>query len=227
VRFLVNGSNAQTSNTIGNLSGGNYVITMLDSVGCSLDKTTTIIEPAPLLLDLGVNITLLLGESSDPFVPNVVGNQGDLNYLWTPDTYLTCTDCEQPICAVPLNTTNYTLVITDAKGCTTSDNLLVTVEKPYIIYVPTAFSPNGDGTNDLLQVMPAIDLEKVNVFRVFNRWGEMVYEAYDFVPAYGQFGWDGYLKGNKSPLDVYIYQVDATFIDGKTMSTRGQSTLLR
>ena len=55
----------------------------------------------------------------------------------------------------------------------------------------------------------------------------MVYEAYDFVPAYGQFGWDGYLKGNKSPLDVYIYQVDATFIDGKTMSTRGQSTLLR
>jgi gliding motility-associated-like protein len=178
-------------------------------------------------LDLGVNITLLLGESSDPFVPNVVGNQGDLNYLWTPDTYLTCTDCEQPICEVPLNTTNYTLVITDAKGCTTSDNLLVTVEKPYIIYVPTAFSPNGDGTNDLLQVMPAIDLEKVNVFRVFNRWGEMVYEAYDFVPAYGQFGWDGYLKGNKSPLDVYIYQVDATFIDGKTMSTRGQSTLLR
>ncbi|MBL0077591.1 MAG: PKD domain-containing protein [Bacteroidetes bacterium] len=227
VRFLVNGSNAQTSNTIGNLSGGNYTIIMLDSVGCSLDKTTTIIEPAPLLLDLGVNITLLLGESSDPFVPNVVGNQGDLNYLWTPDTYLTCTDCEQPICAVPLNTTNYTLVITDAKGCTTSDNLLVTVEKPYIIYVPTAFSPNGDGTNDLLQVMPAIDLEKVNVFRVFNRWGEMVYEAYDFVPAYGQFGWDGYLKGNKSPLDVYIYQVDATFIDGKTMSTRGQSTLLR
>jgi hypothetical protein len=55
----------------------------------------------------------------------------------------------------------------------------------------------------------------------------MVYEAYDFEPAYGQFGWDGYLKGNKSPLDVYIYQVDAIFIDGKTMSTRGQSTLLR
>lgn len=75
--------------------------------------------------------------------------------------------------------------------------------------------------------MPAADIEKISAFRVFNRWGELVFEAYDFVPQFGKYGWDGYLKNKKAPLDVYIYQVDAIFIDGHSESTKGQTTLMR
>ncbi|MBX7227880.1 MAG: gliding motility-associated C-terminal domain-containing protein, partial [Chitinophagales bacterium] len=110
---------------------------------------------------------------------------------------------------------------------TATDNIGVLVEKTRDIFVPTAFSPNGDGTNDVLQVMPAKSIERVNLFQVFNRWGEKVFEASNYVPQIDTNGWDGNYKEKLQNVDVYVYFVEVTFIDGITGSAKGQVTLMK
>jgi gliding motility-associated-like protein len=86
--------------------------------------------------------------------------------------------------------------------------------------VPTGFSPNGDGTNDVLYVRGAA-IETVN-FKVFNRWGELVFETNDM-----KRGWDGNFKGKQQEMDSYAWVLDVMFIDESTVHRTGNVTLLR
>ncbi|MBX7227393.1 MAG: gliding motility-associated C-terminal domain-containing protein, partial [Chitinophagales bacterium] len=215
----------QSGSVFGSLSPGGYVVVVKDSVGCSASTTATLTEPLPLLVDLGVSITLDLGETAT-LEPVVTGNQGSVGYAWTPTDYLSCVDCAQPT-TTPLFDVVYTLVVEDQQACTATDNIGVLVEKTRDIFVPTAFSPNGDGTNDVLQVMPAKSIERVNLFQVFNRWGEKVFEASNYVPQIDTNGWDGSYKEKLQNVDVYVYFVEVTFIDGITGSAKGQVTLMK
>jgi gliding motility-associated-like protein len=88
------------------------------------------------------------------------------------------------------------------------------------IGVPTAFSPNGDGANDVLYVRGAA--VKTVDFRVYNRFGEMVFETTDM-----DIGWDGTYKGKPQEMEAYAWTLDATFIDDSFVSQKGNVTLLR
>jgi gliding motility-associated-like protein len=89
-----------------------------------------------------------------------------------------------------------------------------------LIGVPNAFSPNGDGINDIVFVEGKGIVQLV--FRIYNRWGEKVFESHDQT-----FGWDGYYKGVLQEVDAYGYTVEATFINGETVNLKGNITLLR
>ena len=120
----------------------------------------------------------------------------------------------------PEETTTYTVIVVDSNGCTASDNVTVFVEFDYVIWVPNIFSPNGDGSNDIAYVrgVGVADLQ----FFIYNRWGEKVFETTDL-----NIGWDGTFRGKKVNNAVFVYYLEATFLDGTQTTKKGDITLVR
>jgi gliding motility-associated-like protein len=141
------------------------------------------------------------------------------NYSWQPSSGLSCNDCQNPI-ASPLVTTPYELTVFDEHGCRYSEQIIIDVTNNLIILVPNAFTPNGDGVNDVLNVY-GISLAEID-FKVFDRWGEKMFETKNLSD-----GWDGRCKGKKMPPGVYVYYVKAVFNDGQEKQIKGSTTILQ
>jgi gliding motility-associated-like protein len=114
----------------------------------------------------------------------------------------------------------------DGKGCEATDRINVNVARPREIAVPTGFSPNGDGVNDILRVHGRKGA-RVKVFRVFDRWGELLYETGDFEVNDPLRGWDGTFRGELLNSGVYVWYLVAGYPDGSEESFQGQTTLIR
>ncbi len=159
----------------------------------------------------------------------IVGDEVQLNpvtfdawsWAWTPGDGLSCTDCPNPI-AKPLVNTEYKLAIKDSLGCfETIRTMRILVEVKYSLDVPEAFTPNGDGINDVIYP-DGWGIKDIVEFRVFNRWGEQVFEASPVEP-----GWDGYYKGELQNAETYIYLVKARTFDNVLRSEQGMFSLIR
>jgi len=147
---------------------------------------------------------------------------GMTSYSWTPTTGL-ATPNAQSTNALMNETTVFTLTVSDGI-CDVSDTVEVRVytiicEDPYV-FIPNAFTPNGDNNNDVLYVR-GIFIEKM-IFRVFDRWGELVFESTD-----PNFGWNGIFRDKKLDPDVYDYYLDVTCIGGLNSIIKGNVTLMK
>jgi gliding motility-associated-like protein len=113
-------------------------------------------------------------------------------------------------------------------GCSDTDQLTVFVGKDLEVYVPNVFSPNGDGTNDILTVFAneKIVLE-INSFSIFNRWGEQVYFFTQFAPNDFGVGWDGTYRGKVSDAQVFVWFAEVTFVDGTKKLFKGDTVLIK
>jgi gliding motility-associated-like protein len=114
-------------------------------------------------------------------------------------------------------------------GCGDSATVEITVNKVRSVYVPNAFSPNGDGNNDIFTVYGAADVDQVNKLMIFDRWGEMVHEAENFPPSSidPDHGWDGTFRGQPMNSGVFIYYTEIQLKDGTTVIRKGDLTLIR
>ncbi len=168
-------------------------------------------------IDAGTDLQLVEGETGQftPIITNVVSPTFD----WSPTTFLDCADCPSPE-VTPTETTIYTLLITDAAGCSASDTVRAVV-MPDRLLLPTAFSPNGDGVNDKFR--PANkNLKKFNM-QIFNRWGELVFETDN-----AKEGWDGVIKDREQQLGVFVWKVEyQTSNMKKNRYESGNVTLVR
>jgi len=132
----------------------------------------------------------------------------NLQYQWFPPLGLSCTDCAEPVVSVD-TTSLYQLKLKNTEtGC--EDSLSTTVQQLFscpqdMINVPNIFTPNDDGINDLLELHPSRLIHSIISFKIFNRWGELVFETNDLHAK-----WDGYFKGKKLPSGVYVYYLEAT-----------------
>jgi gliding motility-associated-like protein len=120
----------------------------------------------------------------------------------------------------------YLITITSQAGCITKDTQLVVVNSPAQIigsgiFVPKAWTPNGDGHNDVL-VPYAVNISSIKYFRIFNRWGQLVFSATGMSQ-----GWNGIFKGIAQPIEVYTWIIEATGVDGKNYKFSGNSVLIR
>jgi gliding motility-associated-like protein len=93
--------------------------------------------------------------------------------------------------------------------------------------MPTAFSPDGDGNNDTFTIFGGMDLKEIRNLQIFNRWGDLVYEAKDLAPNDTQRGWNGITKGKFAPNGVYVYVAQLVMEDGKIRPFSGSMVLLR
>jgi PKD repeat protein len=142
-----------TTPTLTNITAGIYDITVTDAAGCSLDTSITINEPLPLVLNILPQDTLYIGNTTLLEV-NYVTNYNNPSFTWSPSVGLSCNDCESPI-ASPFNTTTYEVTMTDSTGCQVKDQITIYVKANHPLYVPNAFSPNGDGNNDYFNAFTA------------------------------------------------------------------------
>ena len=159
------------------------------------------------IIDLGGTATLVASPS------------GTGDYLWTPNKNMDCEDCPMAT-ASPEESTTYTVIYTDQNGCRASDTVMVLVNFVEGVGVPTAFSPNGDGNNDVLFVR-GYAIEAIS-FTVYNRYGEVVFETTD-----QNIGWDGMFKGKEENPGVFTWNLYYEFVNGESGTQKGNTTLIR
>jgi gliding motility-associated-like protein len=191
-----------------------YTITVTDVNGCvATDSVTVTVHPAATA-SAGLDQTIVAGESI------ALQGSGGGSYLWSPPGSLSNPTAQNPI-ATPLVTTMYFLVVTSPHGCLAADSVLITVVNPTVLDIPTAFTPNGDGLNDIFApiITSGFSLE---YFVVYNRWGDVVFETNN--PG---VGWDGTYEGVLQPISTFVFIVRGRDPENQPVLRSGNVTLLR
>ncbi|MDQ3111147.1 MAG: gliding motility-associated C-terminal domain-containing protein [Bacteroidota bacterium] len=207
-------SNSQNTQTAIALAPGTYFCIVTDAYGCSFTSTVTVGSVSSLNPDAGPTVTITAGQSTQ------LNGTGGTFYSWTPAGDLSCSNCQNPV-ASPTVTTTYTLTVSDSLGCTLIDTVTVIVDIFCgDVFVPNAFSPNGDNQNDILYVRGAC-IETMD-FYVFNRLGEQVFHSTD--PA---VGWNGTWRGVPCETAVFTYVVKGLLNDGTGINLKGNVSLIK
>lgn len=220
--YSLDGGNYQNTGNITGVSAGVHTITARNGFGCDTTITVIVPEPVQAFVDiLPQDTTVQLGQQVQlsstfgPYPASVIDY-----YQWTPVTGLSCTDCPNPL-VTSYNPTNlFTLTVYYNNTCSATNTVTINVENTLPVFIPNAFTPNGDGSNDFFQVYGQA-LKTVDM-NIFNRWGEKVFESFN------QFqGWDGTYKGELVPPGVYTYQIKVIWLDDKTDFKTGTVTIIR
>ncbi|MEM6319864.1 MAG: gliding motility-associated C-terminal domain-containing protein [Bacteroidota bacterium] len=226
VGYSLDGIDFSNSNRFVLEAGASYTITVQDEAGCGTDLDVTMPEPSGLAVELPEDLILKLGD--DLQLEADFAATTEVSFNWGPAEGLSCTDCPNPD-ITPTSTTTYTLTVNDANGCEKQASVIVYLSTTRRVYAPNTFSPNGDGLNDLYTIFTSTDAQSVNTLKIYDRWGEKVYESpTDFEPSQEfRHGWDGRFRGEEAPNGVYVFMTEITFIDGRTEVFSGDLTLVR
>lgn len=207
------------------LAPGIYTATVVGANSCFTQTLPITIGVGGIpQINLGPDLVLATGTVRP--LQSTITNGPIVSWLWSPATDLSCSTCPTPSVTVRQNRT-YVVEGTTIFGCTNTDTLTIrTVCESLQTYVPNAFSPDGDGINDVLMVR-GTGIAQVKSFRVFNRWGETVFERANFAPNDPAFGWDGKVKGKLSEPEVFVYTAEVVCENGITYSYKGNVSLLK
>jgi gliding motility-associated-like protein len=203
-------------------TAGNYALQLIvtNSSGCTdtVDRNV-LIYPLPAI-DAGPDKTLIVGFS---VAINPTGSPV-VDYLWTPSTKLSCTNCYNTV-ADPKNTTEYVIKVTDANGCVNRDSITVIVIcNDNNVFIPNTFSPNGSNPRFYPRGKGLFSIQSL---RIFNRWGEMVFQKVNMIPNDAAAGWDGRYKGKLANADVYTYIIEIICENSAVVTYKGNITLLQ
>jgi gliding motility-associated-like protein len=122
------------------------------------------------------------------------------------------------------------VAMTDENGCPAGDETVVMVDPNRNFYIPNTFTPNGDGRNDLFRIRARINsIRQVNTFQVFDRWGELLFEAKDFRPQEenDSDAWNGSFRGRELPTETFTFYAEVEYLDGEKEIAKGTITLVR
>lgn len=198
-----------------------YYLTVIDAAGCRSVKTDTVtvkITAAPKLF-AGRDTMIAINQ---PLQLNAVdvNNAGFVSYSWSPSFGLNNPLIKNPV-AITNREITYVITARTAEGCQSGDDIKVTVFQQADIYVPTAFTPNNDGKNDLAKAIP-VGIREFRFFRIYNRWGETIFNTND--PSRG---WDGRIGGMEQSNAVFVWMAEGIDFKGNLISKKGTITLIR
>ncbi len=219
-----------TSTFIG-LKAGDYTIQVRDAKGCTAGTTAVLNNPPALTASIGPDTTIVLGQSVT-LSPEVNNAFGLTSNSWRSALLENLACVDTPVCndilVQPLFSNTYFVTITDEHGCIARTSIRVNVEKPRGVYVPTGFSPNGDSQNDRLMVHgKSRQVRNIRTFRVYDRWGELVFEDKNFNVNDSTHGWDGQLRGEDCDPGIYVWYLEAEYPDGYEEALKGEVMLIR
>jgi len=217
--------NANTLNpTAGPSKTMDYLLTVTDVLGCPkpVTDTVTVIVIPPVVVFAGNDTVVILNQPLQLNAYTAFDNS--TVYLWTPSAGLSNPHIPNPIAT--LNTSadsvKYKVRATLPEGCYGEDEITIRVFKTGVdIFVPTAFTPNHDGRNDIFKPIP-VGITKLDYFRIYNRWGELI-----FTTSETGKGWDGSFGGKEQVSGTYVYMVQGTDFTGKTVFRKGTFVLIR
>ena len=195
-----------------------YTLTIRDLYGCNFaitdDVTVTVKPPVPAFA--GNDTIAVIGQ------PHQLRATGGVNYIWSPSVFFTNvsdSDRNNPI-AVLNDDQLFTVIVTDALGCVGNDSIFIRVYPGPDYNTPNAFSPNGDGLNDIFRVVPS-GIAFTEWFKIYNRSGELVFQTNKWLA-----GWDGRKNGKTQPDGTYVWIVKGMDKNGKVIVRKGTVMLL-
>lgn len=209
---------------------GEYTLYVKDSNGCQKSMTTELVDPPAFSVFIFPTTDVLeinFGESVQLFA-NANNQMGKVAYSWSAsfaDSTLSCLDCFNPM-VTPTTTTYYELLGTDESGCEARDDIQIRVRKTRTVLVPTGFTPNGDAVNNNL-IVHGSSSTTVKLFRVYDRYGELVFENEQLLINDPMSGWDGTFRGKEMPAGVYVWYAEVEYEDGMKEALKGSTLLIR
>jgi gliding motility-associated-like protein len=228
LQWLVNGipvpgdnSTAYTSDTLQNGDVVYCQITSDDACGLAKSNSIPVIVENTPVIPPGQIFNIVYGKSL-VLEPVIEGDAA--TWLWTPAAGLSDPTIANPI-ASPPTTTTYLLKVTSAHGCSDSNNIIVYVYTP--ASMPNAFTPNGDGHNDIFYMLGAPLGSRIIDFSIYDRWGQKVFQVHDAMPGDPAGGWNGYINGRPAPSGTYPYELLLQNPDGRRRLFRSTVVLIR
>lgn len=198
----------------------NYIMTVSDTLGCpktGRDTLLVVVIP-PVIANAGRDTTALPGQSIQLIAT------GGQTYIWSPETFLNNPSIYNPVATIGqgVDSIRYIVRVYNGQFCYAEDDVVIRVYKtgPDIL-VPSAFTPNGDGKNDILRPIP-LGISKLHFFNVYNRWGQLLFTTSEL----GK-GWDGNYGGTAQPAATYVFSAEGTDYLGKIVFRKGTSVLIR
>ncbi len=217
--YFDNGSTTSTQNpSITPSQTITYILNTTDSLGCASlqSASVTITVTPPIMVKASPRDTVVA--KGDVFILSATSPVVD--YIWSPGFGLDNPAKQTPTVTVD-NDITYTVTAYTAAGCKGSDTVRIKVYNGPELYVPTGFTPNGDGKNDLLLPFP-VGIKQLNFFRVYNRWGQLIFQTNTL-----NKGWDGKLNGVLQPVATYVWMAEAVTKENIIIRKRGTATLVR
>ncbi|MEO7265921.1 MAG: PKD domain-containing protein, partial [Ferruginibacter sp.] len=201
-----------------------YKVIGKDGKNCFADTAYIPITVFPIpTVDGGPDKTINTGQSVN-LVPIISADV--TNVTWSPTGSITQTNYPA-ITVKPKETTQYLVQVTNAGGCQSRDIVTVFVIcNGANVFIPNTFSPNGDGANDIFYPRGS-GLFSIRSLKIFNRWGEIVYQKNDFMPNDERSGWNGMYKGQKLNPDVFIYTMEIMCDNSTVLTYKGNIALIK
>ncbi|MFT5017096.1 MAG: gliding motility-associated-like protein [Limisphaerales bacterium] len=193
---------------------GNHRAVFQGSNDCSVAVNFSVSDALIPNFDLPTDTTIFLGDSI--FLDGSLVNQDSV--WWTPPTFLSAPN-SSATWASPPSSSNFTLHLRTLAQCLFTHEVNITVDERLLVFAPTAFSPNGDGTNDLYLLGLGRNVRALKTFQIFNRWGNIMYEGFD--------GWNGEFTGNSAPPAAYFFYAVVQMSDGSERVVEGDFVLMR
>ena len=202
----------------------NYRVIGTDSLGCFQDTAYIPLKVYPIpMVDAGPDVNLNVGQTLN-LTPTISADVTKV--AWNP-TGSIFRSTFPSIDIKPNQTTVYTVEVKNEGGCVARDNLTVFVLcNGTNVFIPNTFSPNGDGVNDVF-FPRGTGLFTIKTARIFNRWGELVFEKYNLKANEISNGWDGSFRGKKLAPDVFVYVFEIICDNNEVLNYKGDVTLIR
>ena len=219
------------SNRFQRLTSGEHTLQITDATGCVVQRTFVVEGAKEVIVDAGPDVEIPYGQSHGVRLYL----EGDVETIrWTGDSVVCSTPGAVgiPVCDTvtlyPQISGNYQVTVRDSNGCAATDNMQLIVRREQPVLVPSAFSPNGDGINDIVFVHAGEGvLSRVRAFMIFDRWGELMHESQDHVPNDPAFGWNGVHRAQNMNPQVFVYWAEVEFLDGTVEVIKGDFALIR
>ncbi len=202
-----------------------YYITSTDTIGCPKPVVDSIVvNVVPIItIDAGRDTSIVRNQPLQLFAATSA-IPSNSKFLWSPKLGLSNDTIQNPIATLTGNPNNirYKVRVTRPEGCFAEDEINVRIfSSEPDIFIPTAFTPNNDGKNDVLKPIP-VGITRLDYFRIYNRWGQLVFETNEI----GK-GWDGSIKGNPQGSGTFVFVAQGVDYTGKVVFKKGTCVLIR
>lgn len=195
-----------------------YTLNVVDGNGCNSlipDQVTINVTP-PIIVNTYPRDTIVYAGDQFSLLATSIGT----SYSWSPPIGLSSDNIPNPVLLVTSDI-SFTVTATTSAGCKGEGTVNIKVYKGPDIYVPTGFTPNGDGRNDIFRPIP-VGIKEIRYFRVYNRWGQLIFSS-----AALNDGWDGRIGGMLQPTGTFVWMVQGVTRDDRVITKRGTVTLIR
>lgn len=223
--FLFNGAPLNDPAVVSDLAIGTYEYFITDKYGCTAFESILIEGPDPYSINIGGNQSVDLGETITLYAGV---SESTIAFNWSPASIFPCApNCTEQTWA-PEESRWVKLEATSERNCIATDSVFITVRKVRKIYIPNTFSPNNDNINDEFIVFASQpNVELISRFQVYDRWGNVLFEANDIDPNDPAISWDGTYQNRPINPGVYTYLISVLFLDQEVISYSGTITLTR